>query len=486
MLFRRLALRTQQPAEARTTLAAALAVALAAVCAIERPAHADEGRFHDFAVGARAAALGGAFGAIADDATGVFYNPAGLVDVRTARVNLSTSLFGLELVGSSLVENDLVRRGLSAADLIFVPSSTGYVDGLGPAMPSGWWQDALAFATLVPEYSARFTEQIPADPRATRFRSASTDRRLLFGLAWAHRAGPWLRLGIAGHYALRALESEDALTSGDVGAPGAFIDAATHLRMSSHGVRAALGAKLWLGPRVTLGATLTTPSLSLWRDVAFEHVVATSAGDGNAPTLTVDRVRSAGPELQSDIPGSLRLAIAFTEPGRFTIAADVTGHLGSTYDVFSAALLEDGVAARVPVSLRVERGPVANVAIGLESLVTDGLSVAVGAFTNLTSAPRLTLDDAGALKPDSSRLSHVHMFGGALSLGFHGAFDVTRVGLTGSAGAGDVVQPLAPDVRFLDGAPPLRAMRATQALVYLFLGSTFRIGEESSARDYAQ
>src|SRR4051794_4896151 len=88
---------------------------------------ADEGRFQDYAAGARAAALGGAYVALSDDATGVFYNPAGLVDVRTARLNVATSLYGLEILGKTPVENDLLQRGITPADLIFVPSSTGYV-----------------------------------------------------------------------------------------------------------------------------------------------------------------------------------------------------------------------------------------------------------------------------------------------------------------------------------------------------------------------
>lgn len=462
------------------------AVALLVVVAtVAGPVRSDEGRFQDFAVGARAAALGGAFGAIADDATGVFYNPAGLADVGPPRVDLSTSLFGLELVGASLVESDLLRRGFSASDLIFVPSSTGYVEGLGEPLPSGAWQDALAFATLVPEYSARFTEQVPEVPTGTRFRSSSTDRRLFAGLAWAHRAGPWLRLGIAGHYALRALESEDVLASGDLGAPDAFIDAKTHLRMSSHGVRVALGAKLWFGPWTSLGMTLTTPTLSVWRDVAFEHTVAWSAGNGAEPTFTVDRVRASGLEFQSDIPGSLRLAFAYTEPGRFTVSFDVVGHLGAQYDVLSPELLEGVAAARVPVSLRVERAPVANAAAGLELFLSSDLSVAIGAFTNLTSAPELEVDGSGALKAESSRLSRVHMFGGALSVGFVGPYGVTRLGVTGSAGAGDVVQPLAPDVRLLDGAPPLQSTRATQALLYVFTSTTFSFGEQAPGRAYS-
>jgi hypothetical protein len=457
---------------------------LAAVC-LAGPAVADEGRSQDYAAGARAAALGGAYGALADDATGVFFNPAGVVDTRTPRVNVSTSLYGLELLGSTPVESDLLRRGVTPADLIFVPSSTGYVQSSGDPLPSGAWQDAFAFSTMVPDYTSRFTEQVPADDDGTRFRSGLTDRRLLAGFAWGTRLGPWLRFGLASHYALRTLDAEESLTSADLGAPGAFIDTSTRLRMSNHALRLAAGLKLFLAPRATVGLTATTPAASVYRDVSFERVVAFSPGATSSPHFDADRVKITGFEFQSDLPGSLRLAFAWSEPASYTFAVDVVGYLPSSYDVLPSTALADVAVARVPVPLHVERGALANVSIGCDVLLSDDVSVAAGAFTNLSGAPALLVDDSGNLRPESSRLSQVHMFGGSLSLGFHSQFSVTRVGLTGSAGAGDIVQPSSPDVRLLDDGPPLRATRETQTLLYLFVATTFRFGEESSARDYS-
>jgi hypothetical protein len=137
------------------------------------------------------------------------------------------------------------------------------------------------------------------------------------------------------------------------------------------------------------------------------------------------------------------------------------------------------------VPLRVETGYLANVAIGVDTLLSDDLSLGAGIFTNFTSAPALIVNEDGTLSAASSRLSRVHMLGGSLSLGFHGRFSVTRVGITGSSGFGEIVQPSPPDARFLDGGPPLRAREANQTLLYLFWSSTFRLGEESSERDYA-
>ena len=456
---------------------------LCALAIAALPARGDEGRSQDFAPGARAAALGGAYGALSDDATGVFYNPAGLVDVRTPRVNVATHLLGLELVGASPIQSDLLQRGVSATDLIFVPGSTGYVQGVGEPLASGAYENAFAVGTIIPEYTSRFAEEVPVDETGTRFRSALTDRRLNAGAAWAHRVGPWLRVGASGHYLLRTLDAEESLVSADLGVPGAFIDATTRLRTSNHSLRAILGAKMWFGPRLTFGIAATTPGASVWRDVSFERTVSSS--NGTTAKLTVDRVRTNGFEFQSDLPGSLRLGVAFSEPASHTISFDITGYLPTSYDVVSQRLLGDVAVASVPVVLRVERGLLANVAIGVDTLLSDDLSFAAGLFTNFTAAPELLVDADGALSGASSRLSRVHMLGGSLSLGFHGRFSVTRVGITGSSGFGEIVQPSAPDVRFLENGPPLRAVEANQTLLYLFWSSTFRLGEESSERDYA-
>lgn len=467
-------------------------IALIAPTLASMPVAADEGRAQDYAPGARAASLGGAYGALSDDATGVFYNPAGLVDVRTPRVNVATHLLGIELVGASPIQSDLLRRGVTATDLIFVPGSTGYVQGVGETLPSGAYQDAVAFGTLVPQYTSRFVEELPRQDTGTRFRSALTDRRLNAGAAWAHRFGPWLRVGAAGHYLLRTLDAEESLVSNDIGVPGAFIDATTRLRASNHALRAIVGAKVWFGPRITAGLSLTTPSMSIWRDVAFERTVSSwdgaVAGPGaSQPSLDVDRVRANGLELQSDLPGSARLAFAYSEPAAYTVSVDVTGHLPATYDVVSQDLLGEVAVARVPVPLRVKTGALANIAIGVDTLLSDDVSLGAGLFTNFSGAPELIVvdDETRALSAASSRLSRVHMLGGSLSLGFHGRFSVTRVGITGSSGFGEIVQPSPPNARFLDGGPPLRAVEANQTLIYLFWSSTFRLGEESSARDYA-
>ncbi len=468
----------------------ALLVAAALVAVLGAgAARSDEGRSQDYAVGARAMGLGGAFTALADDATGVFYNPAGLADVPRPRLSIGTSLYGLELEGATPVESALLRleRGVTAADLIIVPSTTGVAFGVGERLPSGLYRHGFAFSTMVPSYTSRFTETSPTDDHDTRFRSALIDRTLHAGLGYAYRASPWLRAGVAVHYVLRTVDAEESLVSGvrDDDDPS-FLVSSTTLRAATSTLRAAVGVKMRVGPRLALGLCATSPGLGAWQSTLFESTsVGVDPDTGDAVPRAV-RVLDDGLVWQSILPGTLRAGVAWLEPGDVTATFDVAASLPVHYEVVPVERLaaQGIVVDRVPIPLDVRKNGVVNVAGGVEKMLSNELSVAVGLFTNLSAAPALQLDEAGSLRPGTSRLSNVNMFGGSFAVGLWGAHNVARLGVTGSTGAGQVVVPSSPDARFSGaGSPPLRAVDAVQTFVYVFWSSTFRFGDDAT-RDF--
>ena len=58
---------------------AAFALVLAV---LSPPARADDNHYQNFLVGERAASIGGAYTALSDDASGAYYNPAGLAQLK--------------------------------------------------------------------------------------------------------------------------------------------------------------------------------------------------------------------------------------------------------------------------------------------------------------------------------------------------------------------------------------------------------------------
>lgn len=448
------------------------------------PARADEGRFQDYAVGARAMGLGGAFTAIADDASGIFYNPAGIVDVGRARLSLATSLYGLELHGTTPVEGVVQRldRGITATDFIIVPSSTGAVVGLGEPLPGGHRRHAVAFGTLVPSYTSRFVETALEDEDTgapARFRSQLTDRTLHAGVAYAHRPGPWLRVGVALHYVLRTIDAQDDLAGPF--APGEserFFHTSTRLRSTQHSARAAFGVKLRPGPRWSFGISVTPPSLGLWRAIDFESETVDAREPGLKPKLARASARLNNVDFTSHLPAMARVGVAFQEPGDFTVSADLIGYAPSSYVLLRPEEIAGDRAGyeRISTPLRVDRNPLLNAAIGFEKLLTNDFSLSAGVFTNFSSADKLIVNAGGLLARDSPRLSNVQMIGGSLALGFFQKHSLHRLGVTGSTGFGRIVVPAAPE-RDAIGAPPLRAVDATQTYLYVFWSSSFRYGE---------
>lgn len=456
-------------------------------------ARADDGRFQDYAVGGRAMGLGGAFTALADDPSGVFYNPAGTVDVKRTRLSISTSLYGLEFNGRSLTDPSVIlrrfERGFDATDFIIVPSSTGVVMGLGPPLPGGSHRHALSFGTLVPRYSSSFLETEIVDPRTrvhTRQVSSLLDRTLHAGVGYAFRAGPWLRIGASAQYVLRTLVAEESLVAYDDDDRSRFLIADTTLRKADHGGRLSLGVKLKPGPRLSLGLALATPSLDVWESVRFVSTESVSdPANGVDPSFdTVDH-RREGLTLASHLPLTVRAGIAFVEPASYTVSFDLIGYAPSSYWLVPPDVIAEvgPRIERVPLPYEVVRGPMANAALGVEKLLTDQLSISVGGFTNFSAAPLLDTDDDGVLRTGSTRLSNVQMLGGSLALGFHGQHSLSRLGVTGSAGFGKVVQPSVDDA-FVERTPKLIAQDGVQGFIYVFWSSSFRYGDVPSARGF--
>lgn len=453
-------------------------------------ANADDGRFQDYAVGAHALGLGGAFGAISDDASGVFYNPAGIVDTPRPRASISTSIYGLELNGATPVDSAVLRfeRGFTAADLIIVPSSTGAVIGVGDRMPSGAFRHAVAFGTQVPQFSSRFQDALSPDPVSqlqTRVQSSVTDRTLHAGAAYAWRVSPWLRLGATAHYIFRSTDADESVQAVSTVDPSRLLIADTTLRATHHALRLGVGAKLVPGPRWSFGLTVQSPSLGVWGTTQFSTILVDSIqGEGDARVLQLDQSVF---DPQSQLPATLRLAMAYHQPKSFLIAVDVTGYAPSSYSLLPNQLLNENAAqlTRVPIPLRIQRGPVANINVGGEFVVTSEISISAGVFTNFSGAPAIETDANGFVTNSSSRLSNLQMVGGSFAVALSGDQALHRIGITGSSGFGRIVEPAPVGSETQGRIRPLQAVDASRSLVFLFWASTFQFGETSTGRGLA-
>ncbi len=429
------------------------------------PARADDTRYQDYPVGSRAMALGGAFTALSDDPSGLTYNPAGLVDTHKMNVNVSSSLYGLERQGRGGAK--LVDKGTfslaTLATLNVIPGEAGTVKGFGSETDDGATY-ALGVDVTVPSFRDYGTDATAPTVLHTRV----FDRTFDAAAGGAVRLDQNWSVGFALHFNLRLFaDTEDALVSDGGADPrvGVYHAEAT---FTNAALSVTGGAKLRLNGWL-YGASLSTPGVRVYSSGSVQVQDVRTDPTAPPPHTTVTLLDTTNVESATGIPFVLRLGAARVEPHHWTASAQLTLDLPTAYDRF---VLATNVADRLQLQTHVTRHAVLNANLGGEYLVNSTLAVALGAFTDFSTAPDLQANRDGSLASSSSHLEHVSLYGGTASLGFIGQHSITRLGLSMSYGRGEEAVPNDPTGVSDPNGYTLSAV--SQLMLYVFLAGTFR------------
>jgi long-chain fatty acid transport protein len=431
--------------------------AAALLCAAA--ARADDGRYQDYPVGSRALALGGAFVAISEDPSGLYYNPAGVCDSHRLNVSVSASLYGIEKQSQGAIQID--SGSFTLATLNVIPGEAGILKGFGPLDARGT-KFALGFDVSVPSFRSYGTDvSEPVGPETRQLHSRVLDRTFVLAAGFGMRIDERWNAGFALHYRLRLFsQTEDQLLTGG-GGVGVYHAAAS---FQSGSLVAVLGTKLRLD-KWLLGASVGLPSLPINSSGVVNVQDVTSINGQTTVTVLneADRVRTSTPE-----PLVARAGIAYVEPRTWTLTSQLTLHAPVSYDRFD---VPEPAASRLRIQDHVDRRAVVNFNAGAEYLFADGYSIAGGFFTDLSGAQPLQTDAAtGVLLPASSRLPNVNLYGGTFTLGVIGLHSISRLGMSLSYGAGEDA--------VLDQSNGLSTqydrVSVHQLFLYFFLASTFR------------
>lgn len=477
---------------------------------------ADDAHYQNFAVGARGAMLGGAFSAIADDSSGLYYNPAGIVDVSRANLSISTSLYGFERqltfaqdLNAQRWLDEFTGHPVSGSEVNIIPAASGVAWAFGRQVPDGSFPHGIALGLVVPSYRGSVLQshsyQSGLDVVTT---SHISDRSMIAAAGYAYRVGPWLRIGLALQNTLRLVQINEDFTLNQVEpsvGDAAFLTSRSDLNLTNISSAMAFGLKLHPGQRWLLGLTLTTPSLSVFQrgTLSIDSARANFASSDPSAAMTAlsndsTRVRYDGPLW----PVSVRLGLAYVRRNDYTLAIDFSLYSPTHYELVAdqcdteyvseltplcqlAQLgrptfeaLPSEVHRRSPIPVDVDRALTTNVNIGVEKLLNNSMSFSLGAFTDFSSAPEYLLDGQGYLSDDSTRISNVDHFGLTLSAGFFGSNSLSRLGLCSVFGYGKKALLTSPGTQALDsGELRFRPITSQEFLVYIFWSSTFRYGE---------
>ena len=443
------------------------------LCVSPRLAVADDTHYQDYPVGGRAIGLGGAFTALANDPSGVYFNPAGLVDQRLNSVQVSTNLYGLEVADSffnavgRVTDFDTVFTELNIIPSTAAFSGVLHGDKDGRAITSyGLGVFVPSFRSLNVQTSSEINDPQSRCEMVSYSRSLS-DRTFVLGGSAAHRWDDTWSIGsslLASYRLLR--ETEDVACSAGT---NRFSTATTNVNLAVAAIRASVGIKGRFGPHWRVGATFFTPSIRLF-DVASVGVRRGDALSGGEPDFfsrDLDGLRA-----DTQISAQLRLGGAYIWPKQATLTLDLSFHAGTRYDLYDIPAGEQRVEDAITTVRSIVRNPVVNVNIGAEYLFTKEFSISLGLFTNMSTAEPIDGRVGDTFERD--RLPRVHAGGGSLVFGFFGKHTLTRFGASVSYGDGSDVVPRTPGLAVLGEPDEFVKVDFSQLFAFVFVSSTFR------------
>ncbi len=433
-------------------------------------ARADDTHYQDYVIGGRAVGLGGAFASISDDPSGLYYNPAGIADVRQTNLQVSTSLYGYER-GSledqlTLPVPGVENLDIEFTDLIVVPASAGFVKTFGATDGNGRPMQGYGISVVVPSY--RSYTAAAADGVGSYLRRV-TDRELWSGIGYGRRITPRLRLGVSGYYQLRSVSDREDVTSREniAGVGDKFQAVTNDISLVCGSVILIAGAKYKLTDRINLAAVVQSPSLQVHSQarLRFSQAISDPAAAGG-PRSSFERLEVNEARSHTRYAPLLRLGASYIRKYRYTFSLDATVHAPVSYTLVDVA---DDFRQRLPFAPRIERRPVVNVNAGAEFLLVRQVSIAGGVFTDFSSAPPIPK------QPLLDQPARVNLLGLVMALGYFGEHTLSRLGVVYSFGSGHDVIPRGGDIgRVLDGGQSFKRVRYFQSFFYVFVSSTFR------------
>jgi len=449
------------------TVSVGLLLAASTLCPTANDAHADDTHHQDYPLGSRAVGLGGAFTALGSDASGIFYNPAGLVDASRNSVSISSNLYGVEIaveenlfsaVGESLIDIEGI-----AAELNIIPNSAGYVGTSEARDHRGRHVHSYGWGVFVPSFRGISVQTSTPDKQYS-YRRDLLDREFHSAAAYAYRFAEDWSFGIsavANFRQLKDFEENTSLESNDDF--NVFTTSQTSLKAIVGTTMLTVGLKNEFAPSWFLGITITTPGIEFY-DFAQFRVLKTRTVTGNTQTESSFSLDEPS-NVQSSFShgGHIRFGVARVFPRKLTLSADAVFYAPISYELIKLPKNQSNLMSEITIATSIRRNFVGNVNVGAEYLLSDRLSLSGGVFTNLSTSDPIPGEVGGSL--DRDYLPHVNEYGMSGVFGYFTEHTLTRLGAMLTYGNGADVIPQ--DDTF-------RKISKQSIYLYVFLSSTFR------------
>jgi long-chain fatty acid transport protein len=315
------------------------------------PFTATAGNGFNFPAGSRAAAMAGAYSALADDPATAWWNPAGLGWAERSSLNLSASAYHIQFLQipefiRTTMPDGPHSSGLSASPFQVVASSASYVWKIGgwkkevpdagedkanpaedrAAPANAGLQHSLAFSVFIPA-SEKFSQSAVFDWQGSgsyhqRFSLAYQQITYCIGPSWGMRINDKVSVGASlfgvyssGDGRLTLAANANVLQVDGSSVPN-FYTINTDLASTELGFAVHLGVQVHPISGLRLGLAVRLPTLRVWGKTSGSKLQTSST-----PFFDDPEVREAS-SVAFNQPFSMTLGVAWQQPGKFAIALD--------------------------------------------------------------------------------------------------------------------------------------------------------------------
>ncbi len=344
--------------------------------------------YNSLLIGDRAAGMGGAYTALTGDPAGVsFYNPASLSRMRGTSLSASANVYHKYDIKYGEEEDSLLGAVLRVNRGAFksIPSASG---GL-----LSFRRFAVGFSIIVPDHHF-FSGKVRADSDTVSFLTLA-DSSLWAGGNFAYNIDQKQSLGLTAYYTsrdyLRSVTDQTLVAN----ASGALLSEEKAFKHNS--LVYILGYFYQLDPHWSLGLSARFPSIEIYGQGSYYRTRFESNGGLLAETVSEPDIKS-----ETRIPSKVNLGLAFTQTQRLILSLDLQYYGPETYLDLDHALGGDLIIHQ----------PVLNGAVGVEWYYRPYLRIRAGAFSNLSSHPKINLDLA------QRQGDHIDMWGFSANIAF--------------------------------------------------------------------
>lgn len=378
-----------------------------ACCLMPVAVHADDLHYNNILIGDRAAGMGGAYTAVSDDPSGLYYNPAGIVFAPGRSFSASVNAYQYS---KKTYKDVLGGNGWERVSSNLLPNYFGVIQPLGSGK--------IGFSYAVPdtrlENQAQTFQNIGTISRYV-INMNDSDYTYNFGPSYAFKLNDNLSVGatVYMHYRDRQLISNHFVTTSTDYEWSNVYDST-----SEWGVKPILGV-MWT-PQDKLSLGLTVSKTSMLNSYRRKQITKRNIGDGSSiPSYSVFESTD-----HRQFPWATTLGAAYFPTESLLISADVSRYGEAPYSLN----FKDASGANAG-TLNYAQSATVNAAVGAEYYPSATIAFRGGLFTNMANTPSLT---SGV----SDQLEHIDMYGVSLSVSHFTRSSSLTLGGSYSYGAG--------------------------------------------------